>query len=170
MNKRGGYFFVLDVFIASAIIVLTLIIIFSSRVNTPPSETSYRIAEDFMGFLTTTEIRDISNPYKVNLTKGGFINDTRLNLVQVLAVLNYTHAKNSTGQSFASCFLESISNGVVPAKYGMNYSIDGTSIYERNPETYPAANLVLSSRRVTFFRINAQGLYGPVISEVKIWV
>lgn len=170
MNKRGGYFFILDVFIASAVLTLTLVIIFSSRANAPPPETSYRVADDFMAFLTTTELRDISNPHKLNLTKGGFINDSTLNLVQVLAVLNYTNAKNTSGVLWMTIFMDSISAGIIPEKYGMNYSINGTSIYERTPETYATANLVLSSRRITFFRINSQELYGPVISEVKIWI
>ncbi|MFH1916650.1 MAG: hypothetical protein ABIJ21_05265 [Nanoarchaeota archaeon] len=170
MDKRGGYFFVLDVFIASSIIVLTLIIIFSSRVNSPPPETSYRTAEDFMTFLSVTEFRDISNQHKLNLTRAGFVNDTALSLLQVIALLDYTGAKNTTGFPYDQIFLESIIQGILPEKYGYNYSVNGTAVLVKNPESYTGANLVLSAHRITFFRLNAQEIYGPVITEVRIWV
>ncbi|MFH1073413.1 MAG: hypothetical protein V1743_08350 [Nanoarchaeota archaeon] len=175
MQKRGSYFFVLDVFIASAVLVLTLIIIFSSKVNTPAPDQPFLMAENYMNFLTTTEFRDIANPYKLNFTKSGYINDTRITLDKAILTLDYYKRTNGT-QNYSSVFIESISRGVIPEQYGFSYKINGTGIYSRGVDTYQDAQIVLTAKRVSYITIvpeeTAYGtkyIHGPVVTEVTIW-
>lgn len=184
MKKRASYFFVLDVFIGCMILVLTLIIIFSSRVNSPMPEVSYRMAEDFMTFISTTEYRDTGSIYKLDLTKSNKTKDTSQSLLQVLAELNINGYLNETGPGgvlWSTILAKEMVNGVVPPQYGINLSINGTQIYGPGQNLYVAAgtrpredlaHVVLSARRVSYIKVRDEN--GDLVplrfyAEVKMW-
>lgn len=177
MKKRASYFFVLDVFIASAIMVLTLVIIFSSRANAPPPETSYLMAEDFMDFLATTEFRDTGHSMKYGLVNKSIIKDSSMSLLQVIAYLNYCEEVPLSCPEWpdnkrTDDFIEELATGLIPEVYSVSYNISGIdgALYTR-PSNSVLSNafIILSARRVTYFRLDNDDLYGPVISEVTVW-
>jgi hypothetical protein len=181
MKKRASYFFVIDVFIGSAILVLTLIIIFSSRVNSPPPDASYRMAEDFMEFLSTTEFRDFGSPYKLNLTRGGYINDSTQSLLQVIASLQYYQYRNDSHVLWSQILTRDIVNGVVPPQYGVQVLVNGTEVFGQGAGSYSTfgtrpkndtARIVLSARRISYIKVrDANGNSAPAqfFTEVKLW-
>ncbi|MFH1400782.1 MAG: hypothetical protein ABIH41_04640 [Nanoarchaeota archaeon] len=182
MQKRGSYFFVLDVFLAGAIIVLTLVIILSSRSNAPQPQQTYTTAEDFLTSISTTQFRDVQNPWQRRLQEAGFVNRTEWNLDQVVASLDYYDFSTNGSQvwqpvaddtNMSFVFVQSLQEGLVPAQFGFSYAlIDGADrriIYNRSNDTLDSATTVLSARRITFFPIDSSSIYGPVITEVKVW-
>jgi hypothetical protein len=177
MQKRASYFFVLDVFIGSAVLVLVLVIIFSSRVNSPQAESPYKTADEFMTFISTTQFRDVGNPHKLNLTREGYINDTSMTVLETIMYLKYLNVYNTTnpmefGAPWANVYAESVIQGIIPPQYGVNFSVNGSTVYLRNPKGFQRAQLVLSSRRIDYIRVSgADGNVVPVqfVAEVKLW-
>ena len=165
MQKRGSYFFVLDVFIAAAVLVLTIIIILSSRANVPDTTQSFLLAEDFMQFMTSTEVRDLTSNFKTQMVLAGEMSNTELNLYQQVAKFYF---ENKSNLSYG--FVESLANGMIPGQYGFSYVLNGTVIYNRSIEKLDSSDLVLVSKKITFFKINTKQLFGPVMTEVKVWV
>ena len=94
MKKRGAYFFVIDVFVASAIVILALILIFNFFLRRPETEQPRLYADDYMDFLLTTEVREFQNTYKWNLTQNGTITNTHQSLFdQILEFHNNSEDK-----------------------------------------------------------------------------
>jgi hypothetical protein len=183
MQKRGSYFFVIDVFIGASILVLTLVIIFSSRVNSPAPDTTYRMAEDFMQFLSETEFRDVGIINKFNLTRGGFVTDTTQTLLQVIEELEYYQYRTGDSNNFlwSQQFIKDIIEGTIPPQYGINVSINGKEIYGPNLSIYyvagvrPRANtarIILSARRIDYIKVpGPTGYKEPYqfAAELRMW-
>jgi hypothetical protein len=181
MEKRASYFFVLDVFIGSAILVLTLIIIFSSRVNSPTPDATFRMADDYIEFLASTEFRDFASVHRLELTKGGYVNDTTQSLLQVLAQLNYYQYSNGS-VLWSTLLAQEITDGILPTQYGVNVSVNDTILYGPGKPLYSIqtyrpfknkdARIELTSKRLGYVQIrNSDQSLAPVqfVVEVKVW-
>lgn len=171
MNKRGAYFFVLDAMIAGSIIILSLILIFSTHSLRPESSPTLRMVEDYASFLLTTKIREFQGAYVKSLVNDGNITDLDNTLAEQLVEFYYynqTGQKNTT--DIMKGFLQGISKGIIPDQRSFAVYINQTLLYERQKIPVGDAKLVLNSKKISFKRINETYIYGPVIFEVKIWV
>ena len=164
MNQRGVYFFGLDAIIASIIILLAVYFILSMRAQSPESAQSYAQAEDFMDFIMQTQVRDFSGNYTQGLVEDGNITNTRRTLFEQVAEF---HLHNRTDINFR--FVEEIVNGSLLSHSGVLYTYDDDPVYNRSYDIRAIAEIVLSSKKISFLRINASTVYGPHVVEVQAW-
>ncbi|MFH1506339.1 MAG: hypothetical protein ABIE94_05130 [archaeon] len=164
MKKRGAYFFVIDVFVASSIVILALILIFNFFLKKPEIEQPRLYADDFMGFLLTTEVREFQNDYKWNLTQNGTITNTHQSLFDQIMEFH-----NNSRDRIAFKFIHNMTKGLIPNHLGIEYTINNESIYNRSLTTRNTSSFLLSSKKIGFLRTNRTKLYGPVVCEVQIW-
>lgn len=137
MKKRGAYFFVIDVFVASIIIIIALIMIFNFFLKSPETEQSRLYANDFMNFLLTTEVRDFQNSYKTELVVNKNITNTQQSLFNQIIEF---HKKGE--DDINRKFINNISQGIIPDIYGLSYTINKTSIYNRSINTRDRKSVV----------------------------
>ena len=165
MNKRGVYFFVIDVIVAVLIFSVTVAIIASFNTNQP----SRASVEETMGIIVTdlmqTEIKDVAtSPTLQALRLDGNITNLDLTIDQVLIILfddgELNNAQNIVAEATAW----------VSPQFGMNYSIDGTQIYYR-PAIIDAndSQVQLSTRKVSVVEANLSTYYPTRVTEVIVW-
>jgi hypothetical protein len=58
MRKRGALFYIIDAFVASAIIALTLTIIFATQISEPESEQAKDVLNNYYQFLKETPLEE----------------------------------------------------------------------------------------------------------------
>jgi len=165
MGKRGAYFFVLDAIIGGAIFVITIILILGSQLNQPESKQTYLLSNDIMNLLTTTKVVDYRDTYVSSLISSNRINNYEQSLFNQIAEFYY---QNQTG--LAKNFTENILYKLIPEQYGLSYSLGTFVVYNRSIGKLNNSRIVLTSRRITYFALNQTELFGPDISELKIWV
>lgn len=164
MNKRGAYFFVLDAVISSIIILVTVYFILSIRTKSPETAQSYTQGEDFMDFMMQTQVRDFSGNYTKSLIENGNITNTRRTLFEQMAEF---HFYNQTAINWG--FMEEISNSSLLSQQGVNVWFEQDMIYNRSADRLAKANIVLSSKKMSFLRINETYVDGPHMVEVWVW-
>ncbi|MEK6963091.1 MAG: hypothetical protein AABX70_01595 [Nanoarchaeota archaeon] len=164
MNKRGAYFFILDAVLSSIIILVTIYFILSLRTKAPETLQSYAQGEDFMEFMMQTQVRDFNGNYTKSLMENGNITNTQRTLFEQMAEF---HFYNKTGIAWK--FMEEISNSSLLSHQGMNMWVEQDLIYNRSSERLEKANIVLSSKKMSFLRINQSYVDGPHTVEVWIW-
>ena len=114
MNKRGAYFFVIDALIAASIIILSLIIIFTSHAIIPEAGPTLRMVEDYTDFLINTRVREFQGVYVQSLVDDGNITDQDNTLLEQLTEFYYYNEsgiKNTTEIMWN--FTQEISQGII---------------------------------------------------------
>lgn len=167
--RKKGYYFVIDAFIGSTIIFISLMILLSGGVRPTKVQYNYEMAEEYSTFILTTKIQDLTNPY-VNRMIGREINDTSLSIMEQVDLFYY---KNDL--IHAGGMIQNLTEPLVPEKYGFSYSIiDGstiTNIYTRpDSPNIDEANIIISSRKITFLQIDSGTMFGPALTEIKMWI
>ncbi len=169
MNKRGAYFFVIDALIAASIITMSLIIIFTSHNLRPDTNPTLRLVEDYSDFLITTKVREFQGAYVQSLIDNGNITDRDNSLLQQLTEF-YFYNKTRNNTQIMWNFTEEISHGLVPQQRSVMLLINDTLIYTRQLTLPNQSNLMLSTKKLSFKKINDSYIYGPVVVEVMIWI
>jgi len=171
MNKRGAYFFVIDALIAASIIFVSLIIIFSTHSIVPESNTALRMVEDYADFLANTRVRQFEGTYTQSLVQNGNITNLDNTLLEQLTEFYYYNASGirDTTQIMWN-FTEELSKGAVVRQNSVLVYLNKSLIYNRTMTDMGKSNLLLSTKRISFKRINDTYVYGPITLEVRIWV
>ena len=164
MNKRGAYFFVLDAIIGGAILLVTLVTIMNSNFNAPNTKSTYTLAEDTLNFMHNTKVINYRSEYVNSLLDQGIINDPELTIFEQTATFYYNN-----NFSLARNFTKKILDSVLENQYGVSYSIDNTTIYNRSLSNINISNFVLTSRKIVFVTENATTQFGPDIVEMRVW-
>ena len=168
MDKRGAYFFVIDAVIAGTVLVATLLFIFGTYTSSPEQDTTLRAAEEFMKYLSTTKVREYSDGSVQAFINDGNITDLDNTLMAQMVEFYY---KGKTVQLTA--IAQDFSQNIVGKERGLIIYINGTAIYNstyhKGISTLKTSRLALSSKRVSFKRINETTIYGPVWVEAKVW-
>jgi hypothetical protein len=170
MNKRGAYFFVIDAFIAASIIFVTLMLIMNTHATKPESAPTLRMVEDYTEFLMNTKIREFEGPYTEILFNNHNITNLDNTLLDQLTEFYYY---NSTGKNMSAImadFTREISQGIVSSQRSFAVYINDSLIYNRTQKQAEYAELLLSSKKISYKRINDTYIYGPVIVRVSVWV
>lgn len=180
MGKKGAYFFVLDAFIGSIIIISAIVVLYSGFTSREQAERQFYAAEDFMGVIEITQIRNYgyeSGTIKTMITNKD-ITDTKLTLLQQLVTF-YNDHNNANATAFAF----ELANRT-PERTGISICITndgkcGTPLVQIDKEhgrpDIPAAseaNAIYSSQRIVVLHDNAGGtpsISTPVIVEVRTW-
>lgn len=185
MNSRKGYFFLIDAFIGSAIIFVSLAIILSSDVKVTPLRNDYSAAEGYASFIINTKIEDLNTPYVNDLVNIGVITNTKNTVMDQVTQFYYNAyylcpPLNITCQnanlSYASNMVQNISSPLFTEKYGFEYVIrdynkaKNYTVYIKNPGTRNSSNLVIVSKKITFLQINTTEMFGPEIVDIIVWI
>ena len=165
MNKRGAYFFVIDALIASSIIFISLIIIFSTHTYRIETNPSLRLVNDYTNYLITSEVREISGHYTTELIENKTITHLDNSLLQQITEFYYFEE-----DLFLRNFIKEISLSIIPNQRSFAIYINDTLAFNRTNTLEKDANLMLSSKKIAFNRINQTMVFGPIIVEVKLWI
>jgi hypothetical protein len=163
MHKKGAYFYVIDAFIASIIIVAAIIVLFSQFYTTSPSSQAYYTAEDFLSAMESTPVRNIDHPLVRAWLSNGTITDPQQ------SILNQISLFNASGQRQEASNLTRIIADQTAQNIGLEVLIDGKRLYIREPRSQTSADSLLSARRIVLLRKNTTALYPPTIIEVRSW-
>ncbi|MGV8171400.1 MAG: hypothetical protein ACP5OA_01775 [Candidatus Woesearchaeota archaeon] len=168
-HNKKGYYFIIDAFIGSTIIFLSLMVILNEGNRPSAVQYNYEMAEEYSTFILSTKLQDLSNPYVDNLTAQGKINDTSLTIMEQVDLFYYNN--NLTD---ARDMIKNLTDPLISEKYGFSYSIINgstyTNIYNRSSVSLENAKMVIASRKITFLHINSSTMFGPAMTEIKIWV
>jgi hypothetical protein len=165
MKKRGSFFFTLDVFIASIIITLTLVLIFNSYSTTEITEDNQQALSNYMFYLTQTEIADMNDIHIYEQIENKVIRRLDYRIYEQIAEFQYRGE-----HQLASNLAKNVTDDTLPPQFGMMYILNGTHIYNRSIDTYDTTTMVLVAHKITFFRINTTDIYELADTEVRIWV
>ena len=162
--RRGAYFYVIDAFIASILIIGTLIIIFSQYSAQPIATQAFYTAEDLLSTMESTSVRGYDNPTVRNWLSNGTIADGQRTLIEQLVLFNVTgNAQNNTGK------LATIVGGTTPSHISIEILLNNQQFYVRETVPKNSASTVLSAKRIVLLRQGSTQLYSPVIVEVRTW-
>lgn len=168
--KKRGYYFIIDAFIGSTIIFLALLVILNGGIRPTKIQYNYELAEGYSTFILTTKIDDIrTDPYVNTLIKNHVINDTSLSIMEQVDMLYYYNDLTD-----ARGLIQNLTEPLIPEKYGFSYNIiDGstvTNIYNRTTVDINDATMVIASKKITFLQLNSSAIFGPAMTEIKIWI
>jgi hypothetical protein len=168
--KRKGYYFIVDAFIGSTIIFLSLMIILNEGARPTKIQYNYEMTEEYSSFILNTKIEDLTNPYVDLMRESNNITNTKLTIMEQV---NLFYFYNDTYH--AREMVRNLTEPLVPEKYGFSYNIiDGnkiTNIYNRTSvNSIDDAKIVICSKKITFLQINSSTMFGPVIVEIKTWI
>jgi hypothetical protein len=173
--KKKGYYFIIDALIGSTIIFVSLLIILNGGAKPTKIQYNYEMAEEYSTYVLTTKIQDLSNPYVDQLKADKNITDQSLTIMEQVDLFYYKgdidHARK---------MIENITYSLIPEKYGFSYSIieispttNTTNIYNNTNNVAVDINnakVVIASRKITFLQINSSTMFGPALTEIKIWI
>ncbi|MFC1649042.1 hypothetical protein ACFL1B_06345 [Nanoarchaeota archaeon] len=164
MDKRGAYFFVIDAFIGGAIVLISLIVVINSFTSTQDRTHPILILEDFVTYMSNTQVRDFQGTYMEQLIQQGKITNLRHTLLEQIGELHY-YGNNTE----AGLFIDEISDATLPEQMSFRYFYGNDMLHERAIYPYNKANLVLSSKKVSMVTINKSKIHGPHLAEVILW-
>ena len=172
-RKRGSYFFVIDAFIASLIIIMALTYFFKTYFEEPESLQEVTISNDLLSFLESNPVKKLDLDVLYSLRSEGVINGDDL-LSEAIAKTYYLshNARNNQEKEHYREELEVLIKELtqlVPKQKGFSFSII-TNDYKDvivEEKTVNAKNGVSAYRIVTTTFNN--NIVGPYLLEFKVW-
>jgi hypothetical protein len=177
MQRKGSYFFVIDAFIGS-IIIITAIIIATTQFSAKSVNTAtYYSAEDFLSIQETTQIRDYGYTNKTSdnteddihkMVRVGQINNTQNTLLQQI-VLFYMNGETNNAVTMTRAIVDNTPTTSSIEVYITTPSTQTFLLANKTRTPYKDANSVVSSQRIIIAKKNSMELYPPTIIEVRTW-
>jgi len=174
MFKKRGYFFTLDAVLALAVLVIGVFLITAHYINVPQPVQVSLLADDLMGFLSNTKIKDLNNAYAGlggQLWNEGLITDADNSLLQQIGEF-YT----ANNLDIAEEFIQSVSKDSVPPQFLFEVWINDGIVYPKSPSqehirSKNSTSLLLTSKKITFGILNktTSDVWGPYKAEVFVW-
>ncbi len=166
MHKKA-YFFTLDAFIATSIIVIGISLILFARTNKPYEMQTAFLSQDVIDTASSIKIYELSdNEYVSNLTADGNITNTQNTVLEQLGEFCYREMNNTAGNFTEKVFLR-----IIPPEYNFQLLIkDGSDIlfnYTKG-KGMETSRVLISSKNIIFGQINNL-MWGPYTSEVITW-
>lgn len=166
LGRRGSYFFVIDAFIGAAILIFTLLLLFSIYLNREGPEQSFTFASDYLRFVGTTEARDYDDAYVQQLIDDGDIVDARATLVDQMLRFH------RLGEDAKAREIAKRTSEVVPVTLAINLSIQDDvgnhTVYNRSITVVEARPTHQVARSLEFAIVDGS-LYGPVTLQMEVW-
>jgi hypothetical protein len=164
MQRKGSYFYVIDAFIASVIVITALVVIFSTFFAQPSSTQVYYTGEDLLTSMESTSSRDYDSTVVRAWIANGTITDPKRTLLQQLALFEATgNAGNTTG------VLSGMIAASTPTNIDIEILVNGRQCYIRQSRLQANADTLLSAKRVVLLRQSPTELYNPIIVEARTW-
>ncbi|MBI2653913.1 hypothetical protein HYX02_03815 [Candidatus Woesearchaeota archaeon] len=174
MQKKRGYFFILDAVLGLFVLVIGVFIISSSYFSAPQTAQVSFLADDVLDFLANTKISELNNQYAGiggQLWLQGQITEPENSLLQQTGEFYATNKLD-----IAEKFIQNVSKGVVPEQFRYEVVMEGALLYPRVPsaEHIKSRNnteILLTSKKITFGILNktTSSIWGPYKAEVFVW-
>jgi hypothetical protein len=163
LQRRGSYFYVLDAFIASIIIISTLVLLLSSHLTQLPPTEAFYTGEDFLDTIGATKTQELDDPTVRDWIAQKVINTTSMPLLDQLAVFEVT------GDTVRAAQLAAILGSRTPPNVDIEILLNGNSRYARQAIAQSEAATLLSAKRIIIVTKNPMENYDPVVVEVRTW-
>ena len=167
MHKKA-YFFTLDAFIATSVIVIGIVLINLAHTNKPYEMQTAFLSQDVINAASSIRIYELSdNEYVNNLRAEGNITNPTNTVLEQVGEFCYRGMNNTAGNFTEKVFLKTI-----PQEYNFQLLIkEGNNILfnytkGRNMEK---SRVLISSKNIIFGQINDATMWGPYMSEVRTW-
>ncbi|MFH1650134.1 MAG: hypothetical protein ABIA93_06295 [Candidatus Woesearchaeota archaeon] len=160
--RKGSYFFVLDVFLAGAIVLTTLILIQTSQITAPEERTVTRSSEQFMDYLMSTDLRDSQNQF-VQEHLIGENASLQTTLYEEILKLYFKH------DPLLTPLLANLTEDAIQPSQGIMILINNTIKYNRSISTMNDSEVLVSTQKIGYYRENMTSFHGPTILEVRMW-
>lgn len=165
-HKKGSFFFILDVFIGSFIFLVTLFLILSFKVSAPETEGLSAKIDSFTQVVFELPVSSYENSYKDSLKSNKELWPSPLLTTDELIYYLYSNGYNETAYNLT----KSLTFMLLSDYVGINYSVDGQTVYIRHADKKERSQTVISNRKITYDLINATSYFSvPVKTEVILW-
>lgn len=164
-NKKASFFFILDMFLGSFILLITLILVFSFTFSEPELDNLQTKLNGFTTIVFKSPISSYSNDVLSELTQNEnlLINpDMTMDEFVYFLVLN-GKINNATS------LIASMSSLIIPSNMGLRYVVNNTEIYIQNEDKMNKSNALIADRKITFKVFNSTSYLDKTITEVEIW-
>ena len=173
MQKRG-YFFVIDALVALLVLVVAVVLIFSTNIREQKTEQPFTLSTDVLKVLSTNKIKSINNDYagsNSNLTRNGNITDIDKTLLEQVAEFYHRNKTLECGYclQLIDSFLDNITVNMIPKEYDYMIILDNTTVYNHSTSPMNDSTFVIPSRTIVHGLYNGKDLYGPYLVEVLSW-
>ncbi len=171
-TQKKAYFFTLDAFIATSVIVIGIVLINLAHTNQPYEMQTTFLSQDIIDSASSIRIYELSdNEYVNNLIEEGNITNIQNTVLEQLGEfcsrdmndMNYT-AINFTEKVFLKTMPQEYNFQLLIIKDGSNILFNYTK--GRNMEK---SRVLISSKNIIFGQINDATMWGPYMSEVRTW-
>lgn len=174
MQKKRGYFFMLDAVLGLFVLVIGVFIISSSYFSAPqPAQVGF-LADDVLDFLANTKVSELNNPYAGmggQLWQQGQITEQENSLLQQVGEF-YANGRLDTAEKF----IQNVSAGSVPEQFRYEVWMNDAILYPKNPspehlKSKNSTEILLTSKKITFGILNktTSSIWGPYKAEVFVW-
>ena len=160
--KKRGFFFTIDAFVATAILLITLLLMYNTTLNTPVEIQTSTLSSDFMEVLSKTLVSESSNEYVLDLREQGAIKHTQLSLLEQ-AVAFY-----ATDPSLAISFLDGVFKDLLPLQYSGIIEFDGNIVFSQVVRPEEEADMLIPAKRIVFGVDDPNHIYIYIVL-VKVW-
>lgn len=121
--------------------------------------------DGFTNIIFSSTVYSYNNDYLSLLKANGEIPK-----IQSLYTEEYVYYLwNNSKKNSASLLLQNLTEMLLPRHVGINYSINGETVYIRNLESYDRAITALSSQKITYKHLNITSIIGPGNTTVIMW-
>jgi hypothetical protein len=164
-HKKGSFFFILDVFIASFIFLVTLFMIISFKVSIPEYDALSTKLTGFTNIVFKNPVNSYSNEYKDILKENPQTWPDPLITTDELVYYLWANGHNES----ATLLVQSISEMLLPNHIGIRYKVDDIIVYEQKQFKEEYSKIAISNAKITYKLINTTYSLGPVTTEVILW-
>jgi len=123
---KKGIFFTLDAILATTIVIVVLVLVYSFYIKEFPTTTINYYSQDLSKVLSTLTINEINNPYVQELIDSGII--TKLNNT-ILEQIGEFWAENKI--SLAQNIARNVTDNLIPDTFGFGIWVNNDLIYEK---------------------------------------
>lgn len=162
--KKAQYL-TIDAFIASMIVAVTLVIVLAARTSQPYVVQSELISKGFADSLSQVKLKELNNPFVINLSRNGTITNLDNTVLQ-----QATEFYILGNRGLASDLLKNTTQRLIAPQYSFKILINHDLIYARALVNENTSAALISSKKLVFGVINRTVLvYGPTKAEVIVW-
>lgn len=147
MNKRGALFYVIDALVAAAVIVVTITIIFGTKVEKSDSITTEKAISNYISLLSNAEVYTIESIESDNLIIQGIISNPGMTILEAVVELYTKDYKDN-----ASRLLSDASDKILGPQFSVRLSLDEEIIYVKNIRKEEKAKIHLTREKAITFK------------------
>jgi len=167
MHKKA-YFFTLDAFIATSVIVIGIVLINLAHTNRPYEMQTAFLSQDVIDTASSIKVYEVSdNKYVNNSIENGNIKNPTNTILEQIGEFCYRNMNDIATNFTKEVFLKTI-----PSEYNFQLLIkNGSNIlfnYTKGKDM-ETSRVLISSKNIIFGQINDSTMWGPYTSEVRTW-